>query len=290
MKRSESVLVYAVTAVLAVILVVAVVFGNEGAAKSREGVDGASALGDLQGALDGRVGDKAPPLAGPGVRNLVDPTRSGPKSEVDGPGGTAAPDPLDPSQSGRPSQYGEAIGPLRADPRMTSLAAALGPFRAETQFDGIRYRVVEVQRGDTFSDLLLRWTASANTASTVLSLNEWIDPISRALRAGDEVRMPWVDDAELLSAWQVRRDAHRTPVDPDPAVATVPGREPRTAPTTPGESYEVKKGETLWVIAERKVGRRAAPSYIDAIVAANASIGSADSVKAGQRIILPAIE
>ena len=57
-----------------------------------------------------------------------------------------------------------------------------------------------------------------------------------------------------------------------------------------GESYLVQAGDSLWKIAERRVGARGAAAYIGQIVAANASIRDRDTLRAGERIVLPAIE
>lgn len=269
MKRSESVLVYAVTAVLAVILVVAVVFGNEGeaAGPSKESLAG----GGLPKAL-GLGEDGADPTdgftdVGPGVRPAaVDP---GSEDPVTGP---AAPE--------LPSQYETPIGPLRASGNVASIASILGPFRAENQIDGTRYRVVEIQRGDTFSELVQKWTGDLDKAPIVRALNESVDPA--ALRAGEELWVPWVDDAELLLAWQERT------ASPGAASVSRPAETPRsTAVPAGGEVHEIVKGESLWRIAEQRVGTGGASAYVQAILRANPSIRDASSIRAGEKIVLP---
>ncbi|MFN9443628.1 MAG: LysM peptidoglycan-binding domain-containing protein [Planctomycetota bacterium] len=71
---------------------------------------------------------------------------------------------------------------------------------------------------------------------------------------------------------------------PIPGSATpIPGS---ATPTAGGTSYTVKPGDSLWRIAERTYGRKNADKMVAAIKQANPGLG--DSVRDGQKIVLPA--
>lgn len=276
MKRSESMLVYAVTAVLAVILVVAVVFGNEGEAADREAAGGMLVGGSLADVLGGDP--ESPRAAKTPGGGPVDP------QVVEVAGGEAGGEVLPGPGSATP------VGPLRSTAEVPSLVSLLGPFSALNQLDGARYRVVVVQPGDTFSELVERWTGDLKRQDEVLALNEWVDP--KALRAGEELIFPWVEDADLLLAYDQRR-ARRPANDPVPDLPAVDrGGLLGAADRQPGAGalHVLSKGETLWGLAAAKVGPGAATAYVDAILRANPSIRDAGAIRAGEKIVLPAVE
>jgi phage tail protein X len=278
MKRSESVLVYAVTAVLAVILVVAVVFGNE--AEVRADADDVAVGQDLGARLDDFVGG-GPTAQGKSAEGGDRPDGRLVGETADPP----APGPDGPTVVDGPAQYPGTAGPLRRDASLVPLAELLGEFELERQFDGSYYRLYRVVRGDTFSALVERWTGGLENLGLVRALNEEIDP--DALKEGQLLRFPLVDDAELRAAHAARqapRSDRRAPfVAPAPAPA--PGRAAGTAVL--GADYEIQRGESLWSIAEKQVGVRQAEAYVRAILAANPRIQDASRVRAGDRITLP---
>jgi hypothetical protein len=145
--------------------------------------------------------------------------------------------------------------------------------------------VVTVRRGDTFSGLVLDWTGSLAATGDVRALNEELDP--ERLPEGAELWLPWVDDEELIAAHDARIDA--------PAPAAGPGS-PASAPpvaASPGGTaapadavHVVQRGESLWKIAEARVGARDAMAYIARIAERN-GITDTDRIRAGQKLFLP---
>ena len=259
MKRSESVLVYSVTSVLAVILAVAIIFG-EGPPQQPADPD-VEQLVDLDADELDPVDPGGTPGSGETERDLLDEILKGSGLEFD--------DPVDPQPE---------PDPIVTELPLNRTVATLGVSRTEENpASGDRYRIVEVRRGDVLSGIVQRWCPGVD-AEIVAALNETIDP--KRLRPGQEICLPWVDDEMLLEAYDARSTR-----SVEPAVANT-GPSP-AVPASVGREYTIKKNESLWVIAARKVGANKAKAYIDQIVAANAKITDPARVREGMKIVLP---
>lgn len=311
-KNSEGFLVGAVIGLLALILVIAVLFGEQPKAGLDTGTDTEKAAKDSAAVSET---DSIATMFGP-------PAGSDPKTDKPETEGTVADDVAttdDPEADDGTLPEGEAEERVDLDPSV----AALGVSMREEFPDGTAYRLVTVGENETFGELVLHWTGDVERLGEVERLNETVDPDN--LRPGMELRMPWVDNAVLYRGLEDRRnrfaalrtrgaeaatDRNRAVTDPvRPSAARNPAATAadwnfgggRTTPrsSTPGNGgsgagsglaagdYEVQKGESLWVIAARRVGKRKAAAYVDRIMAANPKIPSADRVRAGQKIRLP---
>jgi LysM repeat protein len=312
MKQNERLLVYAVTCFLAVILVFAVVFGNDSkAATNGENGGNGSAVRDLGAILDegrSQAADPAKPTGSEAGRTESD--------------GAAQPGP------------GSGEAPLHAkSPALVAaelVAQQLGPSRRDYS---VRY--VMPRAGDTLETLVQRWCGSREFLEKARRLNEDL----RVVQLGKEVGLPWVDDAALLeihAARQGERLAPRQqPVVDETAVVTPPAG-PRSrfdellrqvpqqpvnqtpvtqtpanqGPVNQGTAiqaaigtatdasatrakdelaaatrYEVKSGDSWWRIADRTYGRKNADKMVKEMQRTNP--GAGDVLKVGQVLLLP---
>ncbi|MCA8940958.1 MAG: LysM peptidoglycan-binding domain-containing protein [Planctomycetes bacterium] len=266
MKRSESVLVYGVTGVLAVILGIAIIFGGE----TPDRTDLAS--GD---AADGR-GRDIPFLSGDRVddaerelRLLLedeDPVTTGTDAEPE--------TELDPAPA-LGTDSGEVRQPVEVPLHRT---VQLGISRTEENpASGERFRFVRAKPGDSLAVLIQRWCPGVDS-EIVAALNE--DQNLTRLHPGDEVCVPWVDDAILIEAMEARQSS--------PIPAASPVRDAGIAPVAAvGTTYTLKEGDSLWLVAKRRVGVGKADAYVREILESNPSIADAAAVRAGQKIVLP---
>ncbi len=286
MKRSESILVYGVTGILVVILGVAVMFGGDAGGKQTPLGARVANAGDTGGTslLDRAVDPSALEL------DAVDPAEDAARGGSTKPEGT----PSDPAATPGPSGddlRGEGVA---LDSRAPSLRVVLGPYEIVKQYDGSEFVKVTVRQGDTFSELVEKFTGSLANADEVRALNEQIDP--GRLVAGQKILMPWVGEDELRAALQARREAPAAsdlqprstpPLTAAPEEASSPRVPPLSEPAgTTGTVHVVKRGESLWKIAEGVVGRSRASAYVDEIVRAN-GIADASRVREGQKLTLP---
>ena len=302
MQRSESILVWAVSAIVVVIVLVAVVFGRNDEVQNPALNGGdpkvASMVPGGQNPLKAGVSDDVLDL-------LRDPGVAAPGAQPDPAGGGA----VAPADANGVADANAADAALRE--RMPELRTLLGEFRLEGQVGGERYRVVTVKAGDTYGTLVQRWAGSLARGDEVRALNESLVP--ERLRTGDEIWFPWVEDVDLIEAAKARGEGvaraavakESAPVNA-PAVpsggapfAIVPadaGASP-TAPlasgSTPAPKPEsgdwriVKSGESLWRIASDAVGPRRAQEYIDQILKLNPTLRDPGQVRAGDRLLLP---
>ena len=270
MKRSESVLIYGVTGVLAVILAVAVIFGEPDPRTTKQG-DGDQLAVNPAGPppADGSVPSTSELDSDEFLQELLSSNVVNEEpSEVADPAPTSEPSVEDASAAVK--SIG-AMVPLRT-------VADLGRHRTvRNPASGDRFRFVTVQRGDTLSDLIQRWCPGADPAE-IAALNETLD-LDR-LRYDTELCLPWIDDAALLDALAQRELAAKDRSSAPAATEASLGRG-----TT---EYTVAEGESLWVIAERHVGARKAQEFIDAVLELNSSIEDAGRIRSGQKLLIPA--
>ena len=271
MKRNESVLVYGVTGLLLVILVVAVVFGNEGRDAPISDLDSgavAKAGADLMEGADPAGPSAADPSGVPSIAELM--------GQVDGE--------FDPIEGEGEVQVGEV--PLSLTVKR-SLSPILGENRVDTT-SGQPFRVVTVRYGDTFSGLLMRWCVT-DREDEALALNEELD--FDRLRPGLEVYLPFVDDETVLEAYD-RRQSEMVAAAAE-AVSRPRQAAPVATPAVPAATrtsrrHVVKPGESLWVIAVREVGARRAKAYIQDIMQANPQLSDPERIRAQTKLVLPA--
>jgi hypothetical protein len=265
MKRNEKILVYGVTGFLLAILVVAVVFGNEDLTRAVEARDKQERPRTIDEILIAGLGDEAArdPVGELGVEG---------EQETDLTLQAQVPATID--GAGQPVQEAvdpmEFVGPLPlvAQPSAAVVVTALGKSRRERD-----YRIVEIQSQDTFHELVLRWTGSSDYQARVERLNEGL--ATSALTAGEELWLPWVDDDVLWEAHEAREEAQQRQTEMRARA------EPRL--------YTLKRGDSLWKLAEGAAGLGGAPAYVERIKALNPNITDFDRLQEGQQIRLPAV-
>ncbi len=287
MKQNERLLVYAVTAFLALILVIAVVFGDDGARAREEGAQGGTTLNDiLNGGADEAAADEA------GVAVEADAEKAGANAVVP----VAA----------------VVEQPLRAQAPSASVLVAqrIGVSRREQDF-----RWVTAKANDGWEMLVQRWCGKVKP---YLDETRKLNETTTMLREGQNVLVPWVDDEVLLALWE----ADQRPVlvsggDAQPASGAVATGSPAPAGTTglrtptlsptsgpaaagapadPGELalgavvsfevYEVKSGDTLWPLLAKRFGNGKVPGMIKKVVQLNPGLDP-DRLRVGRSIKLP---
>lgn len=289
MKQNERLLVYAVSGFLGLILVVAVLFRPKGDDQRAAQTPGLAQI--LNQEVAAKDADAGKPAAGAAaVADAAFPGVPVPTEVAPQPLAVPAPKPM-----------------VAAD----LVAQQLGLSRRERNV-----RWVRAKPNDSLDSLVRRWCGARDPyLAETKSLNE--DLV--VLRVGQEVAVPWVDDEVLLLAIEASKPkvltaeapSAATPVTnvPMPTIAPagtvapvssngtggamgapltgsatpIPGS---ATPTAGGTSYTVKPGDSLWRIAERTYGRKNADKMVAAIKQANPGLG--DSVRDGQKIVLPA--
>lgn len=296
MKQNERLLVYAVTGFLALILVIAVLFGNDPVAASEKQENTSKGLSELL------------------QPNKSDAEIAKAKAEVD-----ARVKALAAQLSGGSSSQ----QPLNAKPQRASdvVARAQGPSRRERFV-----RWVPVKSGDAFEKLVRRWCGDTQGyLEEALSLNE----DTTTLKVGSEVMVPWVDDEVLaviieasapltlasnpsgsnrtlmrpssgaIEAGMPRPSVTRpgfampgagSPTAGSPTAGSPSAGTPRASGTSTGSAapvtYKVKKGDSIWSVATKRYGKARAYKMVKAIQSLNPNLGV--NLKIGQEFKVPA--
>ncbi|MBK8099731.1 MAG: LysM peptidoglycan-binding domain-containing protein [Planctomycetes bacterium] len=301
MKQQERVLVYLVTGFLCVILLIAVVFGNEGQ-RDGQGTPPKNPSMDLAAALDknkGATPDKPADAGKAGDTNapVVDPNAA--TTPLAGNKDTGARTNLPSADQVLPDRPLHVPAPAPAPP--ATLADKLGPSRIEG-FGEQRVRYVRARSGDTLSALVQRWCGSEDRhLDTAKALNEDL----ATLKVGQEIALPFVADEVVLAAFLARQPQPAvTGAQPAPAVANGAGTpaeaggtkaddknaNPAAAPAPlPADVrlYEVKAGDMLWKLAVKEVGDKQAPKFIATVKALNPEVTDFDRLKVGQKLKFP---
>lgn len=286
MKQNERLLVYAVTGFLALILVIAVLFGNDPVAVAKTQENTSNGLSDIlqPNKLDAELA-KAKADADAKAMSLAEQLNAGDSHEQ----------------------------PLNAKPYSASdvVVRVLGKSRRERMV-----RWVPVKRGDAFEKLVRRWCGDTqDNLEEALQLNE----DTTTLKVGSEVMVPWVTDEVLAAIIEAQGASSRTlassPVgsnrtlmssSDEPAAAGMPRPsvtrpgfkmpgESNSNPATPSASsagsadlvtYTVKKGDSIWRIATKRYGKAKAYKMVKAIQSLNPNLG--DVLDVGQEFKIPA--
>lgn len=317
MKQNERLLIYAVTGFLALILVVAVVFGRapadgstpNGAGKSVGTPSTAQGLGDLLGSKTPANGGKPAGESANSDGNDSQPSAGG-NAATDGASGLPTPDQL--ANQNRLAGGGQPLV-AQAKPLVAAelVAQELGASRRDRNV-----RFVRAIKGDSLELLVQRWCGAREPfLAEARSLNEELT----TLQVGQEVAVPFVEDEALLAVIEARRPKVTVPTgaaletpsgsgtpsasplsemfpslngqprNPAPAPADALGlannRSAVPASATVGTTYTVKAGDSLWKIAERHYGKGGAARMIPLIKQANPTL--TDTLRIGQKIQLP---
>jgi hypothetical protein len=247
MKQNEKILVYLVTGFLFVILAVAVLFGKDGIPRTTAAAE-TQKTGQTAASLEDL-------LRGPGkLLPAQEPAQ-------------------EPALLQQPLATNVQLGPPSP---AEEVAMLLGRSRRDRDC-----RLVTARVGDSLSELVLRWCGSIE----FLALAERMNEDGSRLRVGQDVVLPWVDDEEILVALR-DREAGRAPRRGAVAADAAASGTGEPVPAA-FRLYSVKAGDMLWKIAERDVGARKAPAYIDQVRELNPGL-DVNTLRVGQELKLPA--
>jgi nucleoid-associated protein YgaU len=258
MKRNETVLVYAVTGLLLVILLVAVIFGEQNPARAETEKKTRPAVASLPGV--------APAEAPMGTPDAAKPSEESGKDLAEKPAEKPAEEtgegekPADEGTEGADAKSGEPV--VLKSTVTEELAGVLG-----TSSRMGEYRVVKARRGDTLALVVARWCADATQLSTVEVLNESL--VEADLESGQEVVVPWVDAETLLLAAKAR------------------AKKSAVVEHAKGQLYTIKKGDFLWDLAKVRVAKNKIPAWLGRFKVLNPDIIDLSVLIAGQKVRLP---
>ena len=153
--------------------------------------------------------------------------------------------------------------------------------RVAMQYQGDpRYLIYEIQPNDTLGSIAQRICNSVSAVPDIQLVNETLDP--QKLRVGTTIVIP--------------KSAIRPATERVPAAAAAgkaaPANTEKAAPKVStesvlvkGEPYEVKARDSLWGIAQARVGPRKAGAFIRRMRELNP--GLTDMIRPGQKLVLP---
>lgn len=261
MKRNETVLVYAVTGLLLGILLVAVVFG-------RQPVVQANTAGETSVQLTGVTLDLMEAKDGANIGGgTSEPGEIGetPAGEQSGPG-----DEVSDGKSADSTEAGEPTLVALSKPIVVPEPEVLPEKLLEESFGTSRrdgdYRVVKGWHNATLAGVVERWTGSRAAVAEAGTLNE---SLGDQIVKGDEILVPWVDAESLLAAKKLR-DSERQKTD-----------------WVKGELYVLKKGDSLWKVASRRVATNMIPAWLESFKGLNPKITNLGALMEGQKVRLP---
>ncbi len=290
MKQNEKILVYAVTGFLVVILMIAVVFGKDGARQTEQVAGQPAVVRNLDDLLRERAGIGSAPaletLPGQPAGQPVDPVQGGAQDEAEDPTPVLLPAPAGRDPLGVSSPLAVSV-PLQPPTPEALVTEKLGLSRREGEF-----RIVRARAGDSLGSLVQKWCGSTQENLDIArSLNEELS----VLRIGQEVVLPWVEDEVVLAAYEERsagrvRAATATTADAarvlEAASRPFLVEEPAGAATN-ARRYKIRSGDSLWKLAEKAVGRKGAPAWLAEVRELNPDL-NIDRLKVGEVVLLPA--
>jgi phage tail protein X len=317
MKQNEKILVYAVTGFLVVILMLAVLLGTgDGKRGAGAGGSGGSSSGkdvaalSLEDLLGNSVGGN--PVGGNTVGNAAGERKGTGAGHGDADQTAANGDPAAAQAAGdKPLLTNVQLLPPTAASMVTE---KLGLSRRDRD-----YRIVRVQPKDTLSTLVQKWCGKTDG---YLEMAQGLNEELGTLHTGQEINLPWIDDEVLLAAINARTgkpvgaadavpataggagDAHVAALDADAGkdadsdkhagkkdagkkdTGAADKKVPEAKPASGTRKITLKAGDTLWKIAEREVGRKAAGKFISQVRELNPGIDP-DHLREGLEIRLP---
>ncbi len=276
MKRNDSILVYAVTGLLLVILVVAVVFGESKPAIANADGGNRPRVATLPGVapvnpepeVDGeQTGiESAEGVETPKNGDTTEPGNGRPNSaeiegsETQGDGKTGA-------GIGSEAPATASQGPV--DLKATVVTSEMKLERALGMSSRNRdFRVVKSRRGDTLGAVVQRWCGDSRYLPDAEAVNEHL--IEGTLTTGQDVVVPWVEAEIILAAETVR--------------AAAAGK----AAHATGQLYSLQKGDSLWKLAKTRVGEnKLVPAWLERFKQLNPEITDLSVLVVGQEVRLP---
>jgi nucleoid-associated protein YgaU len=151
------------------------------------------------------------------------------------------------------------LTPVKPDPVEPQRSAPTEPPKP-------RYHVV--QKGETLSEISKRYYGTVRKWREILEANRDVVPDERLLRPGTRLKIPGAADAEVAAAAQSR-----------PALSST------ASAASPGRTYTVQKGDTLYRIAEKFYGDGS--RWKDIHQANRALIPEARLLRPGMELVIP---